>query len=93
MRRVAFENVALSTGRDAHCRKGLAAIEHCARLGKRLSVDHHPDGAARIQHLDNVAAELTQVVVDDRDWNFAQDLGQIGLRIERTVNHRREHHE
>jgi len=55
-------------------------VERRARLGKRPGADRHADRAAGVQRVDGAAAQLAQVVVDDRD-RILRDLGQVRLRV------------
>ena len=77
-------------GRDADHGEGLAAVERRARLGERIGAHRHFDRPARVQGLDDAAAQLAQVVVDDRDRDLAQDLVEVGLRIIDAVDQRRD---
>ena len=85
----ALEHVALGPGRDADHREGFAAVDRGVRLGERLGAHRHADRAARVQGLHDAAAQIAQVVVDDRDRDLAQDLGQVGLRVVDAVDQRR----
>ena len=67
------------------------AVLETRGLGKRFGPRHDVDGAARIQRLNDVPAELAQVVVDDHDRNLAQDLIEIWLRVINTIDKRRQH--
>src|SRR6185295_3531120 len=42
--------------------------------------------SARIQRLDDLAAEPIEVVVDDGDRHVAQNLGAVRLRIEHAID-------
>ena len=68
--------------------KALPAIDRGARLGKRAGANRDAQCSARIQRLDDPAAEIAQIVVDDRDGKLAKDLVQIGLRIIDAVDQR-----
>ncbi len=87
----AFEHVALGPGRDLDHGEGIAAVERLAPFGERRGLHGHPDGAARIQGLHDIAAELAQVVVDDCDRDLAQDLVEIRLRVIEAVDERPHH--
>ena len=65
------------------------SIAACASASV-CGADRHAECAARVQRLDDPAAEFAQIVVDDRDRNLAQDLVQIGLRIVDAVDQRRQ---
>src|ERR1700736_4400406 len=77
----ALEDVALRLGRDADNRERLAAIECRARISERVGTHHDPHCAARIQRLDDPAADLAEVAIDDGNRNLAEKLGQVGLGI------------
>ena len=47
--------------------------------------------AVRAEGLDQAAAEFRVVLIDDGDRNVADELAEIGLRIEERVEDRREH--
>ena len=82
----ALEHVALGACRDFDGGKGLPTIDCGARLGKCSGANRNAQCAARIQRLDDLAAEIAQIIIDDRDGKLAKDLVQIGLRIINAVN-------
>ncbi len=45
----------------------------------------------RLQSLDQPAGKFAVVVIDHRDRNIADDLAEIGLRVEHRVHHRCQH--
>src|SRR5262245_6549371 len=86
----ALEDVALGPGWNADHREGVAAVEGQARFGERVGAHRHADGAAGIEGLHDVAAELAQVVVNDGDRDLAQNLVQVWLWVEDAVDYRRQ---
>ena len=87
----ALEHVALRLGRDTDHGEGLAAVERRARLCERVGADCYLHCAARVQGLHDAAAQLAQVVVDDRDRDLAQNLVEIRLRVIEAVDQWRQH--
>jgi len=82
----AFEHVALGVGRDFDGGESLPAIDCGARFGKCQSANHDTQCAACVQRLDDLSAEIAQIIIDDRDGKLAKDLVQIGLRIINAVD-------
>ena len=81
MGRDALEHVPLGVGRDADGGEGVAAVDQRPRICERAGAGHDTDRAARVERLDDAAAELTLVGVDDRDRQLAQDLVEIRLWV------------
>ena len=84
----ALEHVSLDACRNFDGGKSLATIDGGVRLGKGAGANHNAQCATRIKRLDEPAAEIAEIIVDDRDRKLAQDLIQIGLRIIDAVNQR-----
>jgi hypothetical protein len=82
----ALEHVALGACRNFDGGKGLPAIDRDVRLGKGAGANCNVQCAARIQRLDDPAAEIAEIIVDDCDGKLAKDLVQIRLRIIDAVN-------
>ena len=62
----------------------------CAKVSART---RDLDGLVGVQGLNEIAAELGMVLIHDRDGYAAQQLAEIGLRVEETVEDGREHDE
>ena len=84
--RDAFEHIALGARGDFDGGKGLSTIDCRACLGKCAGANRNTQCATRIQRLDDLAAKIALIVVDDRDGELTQDLVQIRLRIINAVN-------
>src|SRR5205823_4490070 len=82
----ALERVALSACRDFDGGKSLSTINCGVRLGKGADANRNAQCAACIERLDDPAAEIAEVIVDDGDGKLAKDLVQIRLRIIDSVN-------
>src|SRR5262252_2911988 len=82
----ALEQVALATWRDFDRGKSLSPIDCRTRLGKRAGANRNSQCSARIQRLDDLPAEIAQIIIDDRDGKLAKDLVQIRLRIINAIN-------
>ena len=82
----ALERVALSACRDFDGGKSLSTIDCGMRLGKRAGANRNAQCSARIERLDDPAAEIAEIIIDDGDGKLAQDLVQIRLRIIDSVN-------
>ena len=59
-------------------------------VGERIGANRDGDRLIGVQGLDKIAAELGVILVDDRDRDLAQELAEIGLRIEESVKDRGE---
>src|SRR5260370_37301902 len=86
MRGDALEHVRLGAWRDFDGGKSLPTIDCGARLGKCASANRNAQCPTRIERLDDLAAEIAEIIVDDRDWKLAKDLVEIRLRIINAVN-------
>jgi len=73
----ALEHVTLGACRDFDGGKGPPALDFGACLGKCAGANRNAQRATCIQRLDNPAAEIAQVIIDDRDGKLAKDLVQI----------------
>src|SRR5260370_23555357 len=82
----ALEHVALGAWRDFDCGKSLPTIDCGARLGKCASANRNAQCPSRIKRLDDLAAEIAEIIVDDRDRKLAKYLVEIRLRIINAVN-------
>jgi hypothetical protein len=87
--RDALEHVALGAGRDADGGEGVAAVDQCPRVCERAGAGRDADRAARVERLDDAAAKLALVGVDDHDRQLAQDLVEIRLWVIDAVDQRR----
>jgi hypothetical protein len=81
VRRDGLEHVPLGVGRNANRGEGVAAVNHRPRVCERRGARHHTDRSARIERLDDTAAKLTLIGIDDHDRQLAQDLVEIRLRV------------
>ena len=78
--------IALSACRDFDGGKSLSTLDGGVRLGKRAGANRNAQCSARIERLDDPAAEIAEIIIDDGDGKLAQDLVQIRLRIIDSVN-------
>src|SRR5262249_38045764 len=91
--RVALEDFALGIDRDVKNREDLPTEERLPRLGERIRAPGPLDCLMRVERLDEATAELAVIMVDDGDRRVAQQLAEIGLRVEDAIEQRRQHEE
>ena len=61
------------------------------RLGQRIGANRDSQRFIGVERLDELAAELGVVLIDDGDRQGAKQLAEIRLRIEQAIDQRREH--
>ena len=61
------------------------------RVRERIGANGDRDRLIGVQCLSEIATKLGVILVDDRNRYVAQQLAEIGLRIEETVDNRRHH--
>ncbi len=92
-RLVALQNLAFGIDGDVENGEDLPVEQRLLRLGQRVGADRHPDRLVGVQRLDEAAAQRAMIMVDDRNGRAAEELAEIGLRIENAVKQRRQHEE
>src|SRR5205807_9523540 len=68
--------------------KDLAGEERSLRDIECRRAHRYRDGFVGVEGLDQAAAQIGPVVIDDRDRDLANELPEIGLRVEHAVQHR-----
>ena len=89
MHGASLEYVALGAGWNTDDGKGVAPVERGTGVDQRFGAERHLDRAARIERLEDPAAELALIGVDHRDWDLAQDLVEVGLGIIEAIDDER----
>ena len=85
-RPAAGQNLALGARRNVEDAEDLASGQRRLRLGQRARPHGDTDRLVGIQALDEPSAQLRGIVVDDGNRHGADELPEIGLRIEHAVD-------
>ena len=93
MRVVALQHVASASFGISRTPNTLRSLMQPLRLGERRRLVDHLQRLVGVERLHDLARDLRIVLVDDGDRDLPHQLAEIRLRIERAVDHRREHDE
>ena len=79
---VALQHLPFGVLRNVDDREHLPSRQRRMGVGERIGANGDGDRLIGVQGLDKIAAEFGVILVDDRNRDLAQELAEIGLRIE-----------
>ena len=82
---VALQNLSFGVLRNVDDPENLPSRQRRMGVGERIGANGDRDRLVGVQSLDQIAAELGVILIDDRDRDLAQQLAEIGLRIKHSV--------